>query len=209
VPVKFAIIACCLSALTWAGVCAAETDGATNEFIHARADYFSGLQGNRAAEARATDEFAALERERPQDAVVMVYAGSVELLEAAHTWAVWNKHRLATEGLEKIDRAEQMAPNSLEVRFVHGATAWHLPFFYHRKEQAEQDFAFIAPRAEEAVRRGALPPQLAAAALDYYGRILDERNDQQRAKQAFEAAVRVDPVSPGGEDALRRLRENG
>jgi hypothetical protein len=33
---------------------------------------------------------------------------------------------------------------------VHAETSLHLPFFYHRKQGAEQDFGFIAPRAEGA-----------------------------------------------------------
>ena len=79
-------------------------------------------------------------------------------------------------------------------------------FFYKRREQAASDFTFIAPRAEAAVAKGTLPPQLAAAALDYYGQILIDRSDSHGAKQAFEAAVRIDGGSPGGRDALKRLR---
>ena len=64
----------------------------------------------------------------------------------------------------------------------------------------------IAPQAEAAAAKGTLRPELAAAALDYYGQILIDRSDSHGAKQAFEAAVRVDGESPGGRDALKRLR---
>jgi predicted negative regulator of RcsB-dependent stress response len=47
---------------------------------------------------------------------------------------------------------------------------------------------------------------LAAAALDYYGQVLIDRSDSHGAKQAFEAAVRVDSSSPAGRDAQKRLR---
>ncbi len=199
-------IAIAVCAASFSLAASADLANFTQKFGAARADYFHGLEGDRSAELRANDEFTALARERPQDPTVLAYAGSLQLLEAAHTWAFWNKHRLATEGLAKIDRSVQLAPDNLEVRFIHAATTWHLPFFYHRKAQAESDFAFIAPRAEQAARHGALPPPLAAAALDYYGQILADRDDTHGARAAFEAAVRIDRKSPGGQDASERLQ---
>jgi len=89
--------------------------------------------------------------------VVDAYSGSLELLEAAHTWAIWDKRRLANEGLAKMDQAVNRAPDDLEARFIRAASAWHLPFFFRRREQAASDFTFIAPRAEGAVAKGTLP----------------------------------------------------
>jgi hypothetical protein len=178
----------------------------TQRLAEARSEYFAYLQGNRSAGDKARASFAALSREYPGTAVVDAYSGSLELLEAAHTWAIWDKRRLANEGLAKMDQAVNRAPDDLEARFIRAASAWHLPFFYRRRDQAANDFAFIAPRAEAAVVKGTLPPQLAAAALDYYGQVLIDRSDSHGAKQAFEAAVRIDGASPGGRDALKRLR---
>jgi hypothetical protein len=172
----------------------------------ARTQYFAYLQGNRAAADKARAAFRTLSHDYPQNAVVDAYSGSLELLDAAHTWAIWDKRRLANEGLARMDQAVNRAPGDLEVRFIRGASTWHLPFFYKRREQAASDFTFIAPRAEAAVAEGNLPPELAAAALDYYGQVLMDRSDSHGAKQAFEAAVRVDGTSPGGRDALKRLR---
>jgi len=172
----------------------------------ARQQYFAGLQGNRAAAAQARAGFDALSREYPGNPVVEAYSGSLELLDAARTWAIWDKRRLASEGLAKMDQAVNRAPGDLEARFIRAASAWHLPFFYKRRDQAADDFSFIAPRAEAAVAKGTLPPELAAAALDYYGQVLIDRSDNHGAKQAFEAAVRIDSSSPAGRDALKRLR---
>jgi hypothetical protein len=172
----------------------------------ARQQYFSDLQGNRAAAAGARASFAALSRDDPNNPVVDAYSGSLELLDAARTWAVWDKRRLANEGLAKMDQAVNRAPDDLEARFIRAASTWHLPFFYNRRTQAADDFSYIAPRAEAAVAKGALPPELAAAALDYYGQVLVERSDNDGAKQAFEAAVRIDSASPAGRDASQRLR---
>jgi hypothetical protein len=172
----------------------------------ARRQYFANLQGNRAAGDKARASFAALARDYPAPPVVEAYSGSLELLEAARTWAIWDKRRLANEGLQKMDRAVNRAPGDLEARFIRAASNWHLPFFYKRKEQAANDFTLIAPQAEAAAAKGTLPPELAAAALDYYGQVLIDRSDSHGAKQAFEAAVRVDGSSPAGRDAQKRLR---
>jgi hypothetical protein len=171
-----------------------------------RQQYFADLQGNHAATAPARASFAALSRDYPNNPVVNAYSGSLELLDAARTWSIWDKRRLANEGLAKMDQAVNRAPGDLEARFIRAASTWHLPFFYKRHTQAADDFSFIAPRAEAAVAKGTLPPELAAAALDYYGQVLIDRSDNHGAKQAFEAAVRIDGSSPAGRDALKRLR---
>ncbi len=176
-----------------------------DQLAAARASYYAGLEGNRTADAEARQRFEALTREHPHDPTVAAYAGSLQLLEAGRTWAVWRKHSLSTEGLEEMDAAVQMDPSDLEARFVRALTTWHLPFFFHRRQQAEDDLLYLGPRAEGAARSGALPPPLAAAALDYWGQVLADRNHSDEAHRAFVAAVRVDPGSPGGQDAARRL----
>jgi tetratricopeptide (TPR) repeat protein len=172
----------------------------------ARLQYFADLEGNHATAEKARASFAALAKDFPGDPVVDTYTGSLELLDAARTWAVWDKRRLANEGLAKMDQAVERAPDNLEARFIRAASTWHLPFFYKRRDQSASDFTYIAPRAEAAVKQGTLPPELGAAALDYYGQVLSDRSDNHGAKQAFEAAIRIDGTSPGGRDAQKRLR---
>jgi hypothetical protein len=181
-------------------------DSFDQRLVEARTQYFAYLQGNRSAGDKARAMLTTLSDEYPWNSVVDAYSGSLKLLDAAHTWAIWDKRRLANEGLAKMDQAVNRAPEDLEARFIRAASTWHLPFFYKRRDQAASDFTFIAPRAEAAAAKGTLPPELAAAALDYYGQVLTDRSDSHGAKQAFEAAVRVDGASPGGRDALKRLR---
>lgn len=188
----------------------ASTVHAANNFdqrlAEARREYFADLQGNHAADEKARAGFAALSHDYPDNSVVEAYSGSLQLLEAGRTWAIWDKRRLANEGLEKLDQAVNRSPGDLEARFIRAASTWHLPFFFKRKEQAASDFTFIAPQAEAAAAKGTLPPELAAAALDYYGQVLTGRSDSHGARQAFEAAVRVDSSSSAGRDAQKRLR---
>ena len=180
----------------------------TQRLAEARKLYFADLQGNHAAAAKAHAAFDALGKDYPGNAVVDAYSGSLELLDAARTWAIWDKRRLANEGLSRMDQAVNRDPANLEARFIRAASTWHLPFFYKRKDQAANDFTLIAPRVEGAAAKGILPRELAAATLDYYGQVLNDRSDDHGAREAFEAAVRVDGDSPGGRDAQQRLRSD-
>jgi tetratricopeptide (TPR) repeat protein len=178
------------------------------QLAKARAAYFLDLQGDSNAASIAKKDFRALQAEAPNNSVVMAYSGSLVLLEAARTWAFWNKKSLSQKGLAEMDKAVAMDPDNLEARFIRGASCWHLPFFFHRKQQAEQDLTFVAVRATRAVKDGKLPPQLGAAALDYYGNILENHNQHAEAQQAFREAMRIDPESPGGKDAASHLDRN-
>lgn len=176
---------------------------------HARAEYFRDLQGDSAAGRQATKDFQSLLAAHPHNPVLMAYSGSLTLLKAAHTWAFWNKQSLAQQGLAEMDKAVAADPGNLEARFIRGASCWHLPFFFHRKQQAERDLTFVAVRAKQAVQHGQLPPQLGAAALDYYGKILTRLNQPAKAQQAFREARNIDPDSLAGRDAAAHLNTNG
>jgi len=179
-----------------------------NRLRATRNAYFKVITaGNSAADTEAHAALAAFERAYPGDAVAKAYHGSLELLDAAHSWQVWNLHRQAADGLSLLDAAVAQAPEEPEVRFLRAATDWHLPGFYHRRQQGEADFALLAGRAEDDARLGKLPPELAAAALNYWGQILVGRGDREKAKSAFSAAMRIAPASPAGQDAARHAAD--
>ena len=204
----FFIVAATVFAQTPAPAQSSASTTFQQQLAQARAAYFQDLQGDSNAAGIAKKDFRALKAEAPDNPVVMAYSGSLALLEAARTWAFWNKQSWSQKGLAEMDKAVAMAPDNLEARFIRGASCWHLPFFFHRKQQAEQDLTFVAMRATQAVKDGQLPPQLGAAALDYYGKILENRSQHAEAQQAFREAMRVDPESPGGRDAASHLDRN-
>lgn len=173
----------------------------------ARTAYFRVITtSDHAADVAAHQALADLERDYPGDPTAEAYHGSLELLDAAHNWQIWNLHRQAADGLSHLDHAVSLAPDDAEARFIRAATSWHLPAFYRRRRQCEDDFAWLAQRARNDARTGTLPPELAAAALNYWGQILVSRKDISSARQAFHEAVSIAPQSPGGQDAARRLR---
>jgi hypothetical protein len=203
-------VLCCLSVLSTVSQASSNNIAERQEYLSrlsaARTAYFKVVVSNdEASDSQAHSALAAFEREYPDDPVGKAYQGSLELLDAAHSWAIWNLHKEAADGLSLLDQAVAQAPDEPETRFIRAATSWHLPSFYHRKAQCEADFAMLAARAEADVRAGRLLPELGAATFNYWGQILVTRDDAAGAKTAFATAVRITPQSPGGQDAQRRL----
>ena len=142
----------------------------------------------------------------PDDPLVTVYYGSLRLLEAQRTWALWKKNSLSKQGVQLMDHAVSATPNNLEVRFVRAATDRNLPSFFGRKEQAQSDLGFVVRRAEEAVRQGVLEPRLAAASFLYYGELCRDQSRSDEAMEAWRTAVRLAPDSHAGRVAANKLR---
>jgi len=183
-----------------------ETQEYASRLSAARIAYFKVVfSGDAKADEQAHKALSAFEEAFPGDAIGLAYHGSLQLLDAAHSWQIWNLHKQAADGLSMLDAAVTQAPDEPEVRFLRAATDWHLPGFYHRREQSEEDFSILAAHAEEDARRGTLPPELAAASLSFWGQIQIARGDRDKARAAFEAAIQIAPESPAGVDAKERL----
>ncbi len=66
----------------------------------------------------------------------------------------------------------------------------------------------MARFAESAAVTGRLDKRAAAADLDYHGKSLEQKYHNDAAIEAWRAAVRIDPQSPGAKDALKHLSEH-
>ena len=178
----------------------------TEQLRQARNLYYQGIYGDKTAGEKSDKIFTALHSRFPNDPLITVYYGSLRLLEAQHTWALWKKNALSKEGVRLIDSAVSAAPNDLEVRFVRAATDRSLPSFFGRKQQVQSDLDLIVSHAEEAVRQGAFEPRLAAASFYYYGELCQQQSRLREATDAWKAAVRTAPDSPAGRKAANKLR---
>jgi hypothetical protein len=169
--------------------------------------YYQGVYGDKTALAKSDVMFRELHQQTPNDALVSVYFGSLRLVEAERTWALWKKNSLSRQGIEWMDRAVKAAPDDLEIRFVRAATERHLPGFFGRKEQSVTEFRMIAQNARAAVKAGKLEPTLAAASLVYYGQICKEQSHSQEAIEAWKAAQTVAPASHAAQVAASELEK--
>lgn len=172
-----------------------------DKFRTAKDFYYRGIYGEKASLEEADKQFRNLHRECPQAPVIAVYFGSLRLLEASHTWALWKKNSLSREGIRLMDSAVDSAPDDLEVRFVRAATERNLPTFFGRKEQSEADFTRIVEHARQAAKQGTFDKRLAAASFFYYGQICKSRSQTRQALDAWNTAKGVDPQSHAAREA--------
>lgn len=185
--------------------CALYADITASTVQQARDLYYQGIYGDKDAGEKADDLFAKLHRDSPDHPLISVYFGSLRLLEAQHTWALWKKNSLSKEGIQLMDEAVKKDPESLEVRFVRAATERSLPSFFGRKEQAASDLQFIVQRAAPAAQKGEFEPRLAAASFFYYGEWCRELSRLPEAKRAWRMAVNIAPESNGARKSSAEL----
>ena len=198
---------CTFPFLTVALVSPAAVGEPSVQFQHARSLYYRGIDGDERAYRSAAEMFSRLYDTDKKAPIVEVYYGSLRLLEASRTWALWKKNGLSREGIELMDRAVSAEPQNLEIRFVRAATTYHLPGFFHRKQQSQEDFAFLALRAAEAVRKGTFEPRLAAASLYFHGESLEKSGQKTMAEENWRSALAIAPDSPAARSAREKLKE--
>jgi hypothetical protein len=159
--------------------------------------YYKAVDGDRSAGARAATLLDEMQRSRSDDPLLLAYRGSVFLLESSWAVAPWRKGKLAKRGLAMMDRAVELSPRQIEVRFVRAATTMRLPGIFRRGEQSASDFAEIAPLVPDAVRSGKLEARLGTAALHSHAVNREEAGDHAGARQACGLAVELGPQTPG------------
>lgn len=173
----------------------------------AKASHYLGIGGDVEAGRRAELLLLELTEKQPDDAVITAYYGSARLMKAARTWVIWKKGELAKEGIELMNEAVDAAPDDPEVRFLRGASTYHLPGWFGLADQAEGDFAVVVETAEADVEAGRLEGELAAAAFFHQALILEDDGKPQEAIEAWEIAARLAPHSRAGQDAEKELEK--
>lgn len=188
----FALISCCLAA-----------DSSADPLAQAKQLYYSGIAGHSADLTKSSELFDKASQ-YSHDPTIDAYRGSLLLIEAGETLAIWKKSDLSKRGLTLLDDSVTNNPNNLEIRFVRAATTLHLPIFFRRHNQSCEDFRFIAPKAADAVAQHQLDPRLAAGALFLYAKNC-ATDKILPAQDAMRQAVNVAPDSPAGQAAGTEL----
>lgn len=180
-------------------------DDITAQLTLAKLLHMTGINGAEPDAIRAEDMLAKLAGQRPDDPTILAYLGSARLLEAARTWRLGRKGELCKDGLQLLDRAVTLATDDTEVRFLRGASTYHLPFFFDRAEQAAEDFRWVGERARASVAAGTLERTFAAAALFYDGVCRAKASDKDGARASWQAAVEIGPSTNPGRASAKQL----
>jgi hypothetical protein len=114
--------------------------------------------------------------------------------------APWKKGKLAKEGLSLMDRAVEMKPDDLEIRFVRAASTRGLPGFFKRADESERDLALLASK----VQAGSTEPRVASASLLFHAENLEKRKDKEGARRTCSKAMSIAPGTPAAEQCRAR-----
>lgn len=121
------------------------------------------------------------------DARLTAYRGAITTLRAKHGF--WPHRRFANveEGLELLDRAVRAAPDAAEIRALRLLSGYHLPFFFERGDEVEEDFrrlAALLPCAGNAI--------MPALYEDIVRFVLENGDLEPAARRPLERLVRDD-----------------
>jgi hypothetical protein len=185
--------------------CSASGESPADSLLKAKQLYYSGIAGNSSDLSQSADLFDKL-APSSADPSISAYRGSLLLIEAGQTLALWKKSDLSKRGLTLLDDSVAAHPENLEIRFVRAATTLHLPIFFRRKNQSCEDFRYLAPKASDAASRRELDPRIAAGALFLYAKNC-ATNSVLPADSAMRQAASIAPDSPAGQAAESELNQ--
>lgn len=112
------------------------------QWERARQLYYQALE-NKEALTEAIELFSYLVENSARLGVAQTYLGSLTALKAQYTIWPQKKLKYANEGLDIMDAGLQKNPDDLEALFIHGTTSYFLPFFFNRRDDANQSFKRI------------------------------------------------------------------
>jgi len=167
--------------------------------------HFRGVDGDAAAERRSAELLERLTAEKPDDAVAVAYLGSARLVFARLAWVPWQKISLVRQGLDLLDRAVTLDPRDPEVRFMRGASTRPLPRYFGRGDQSAKDLTEAVAKTKDALAKGRLDEELAAAIFYLYGFTLLDHDDRAGTLDAWRTAVEIGPETEAGRKAAGRL----
>lgn len=202
----------------------------------ARAWHDEGVVGDKSAVVKAEKALRQLVLKEPTNALARVFLGSALTLRARDVRFPTTKLRYAREGLAEMDRAVELAPDDVTVRFARAANNSELPSMLRREAIAVADAAWLWEQVRQppAQAKGASleatedADKVAAGevrtdgtvgvtfvhGIDFrqqvgllYGRMLERKKDYEGASAVWSEALAWDLESDAGVE-LQRLLES-
>ena len=160
-------------------------------------------EGNGTALSRAEECLSNLLNLDPDNALALVYFGSVLTMKARDAGSSWDAMEYLEIGFSKMDEAVILAPNEAEVRLLRGINSLHIPEEFQRLYLAVEDF-----RAIEDLISNSDQDQGNEFLLPYYfyfGEALAKNGKKNEAIAKWEKVCSLDPQSEFAHLAKHRL----
>ena len=112
-------------------------------------NYYSGVDGDKAAVRKAFSLLKALYEKNPGNYTVEAYLGCALALLARDVPSTSDKMKFATEGLKFLDHAVSKSPDDMQLRMLRANVCNKLPErYFHRTDIAIEDFERLASHYE-------------------------------------------------------------
>lgn len=79
----------------------------------------------------------------PENAVAMVWYGSLMTIKGRDSWLPWEKLKHVENGCKLMDKAVRNEPHNLSVRYIRARNNLSLPLFFQRIDTAITDLNYI------------------------------------------------------------------
>jgi len=87
--------------------------------------------------------FKTLESDSSYKGKAMTYIGALTAIKGKFSLIPILKYTYVKKGLSLMDKGIEHCPDDLESLFIRGSTCFYLPFFFGRKDDAQEDFKSI------------------------------------------------------------------
>lgn len=166
--------------------------------------YKLGADGDKAAVDKACEFLERLLNTDPDHARALVTLGSVFTLKARDAALPPGKLKWARKGIETMDRAVAMDPDSFEVRWIRATNNFHMPKFMKRQNVALADLRWLWSQCQQEGSK-ALDTFKKQRVGRFLGMALEREGERAEAQRVWRAAKEWAPSSQEGAAIQRQL----
>lgn len=141
----------------------------------------------------------------PSNALALAYRGSLWTMRGRDAWWPFTKMKHVEKGIDELDKAVEIAPDDVGVRFLRGINSLNLPSMFKRLPTALQDFAYLLAHPGFSH----FDAELQSTIYCWGGIAYKQDNQLSKANEYLQRAVAVAPDSDTARKAIEELKTLG
>lgn len=153
--------------------------------------------GEKQAIEKAEPLFKKILDAEPNNAEVRAWYGSLLTIKGREDWFPPAKLFYVIQGIQQMDRAVELSPDSTSVRLVRGHTSVALPYAFGRNNVAIKDFEYLLTLDES--KPGQFDANTLAGIYLDLGKAYSQGGDKDKARENWQKAM---DIAPGSKEAV-------
>lgn len=185
-----------------------ETDTTNTELLLQLGKAYHDLGGekqDKEAVKKAEKYLSRLLEREPNNALALVYYGSLLTMKARDAFLPWEKMKFLKQGFAAIDSAVALDPQSAEVRLIRANNGTSVPKMFHRLKVALADFQFIEAMEKEKLEQ--MTNKFWLPYYYYFGLALMKDEQFEEAEVKFNKVLAIDSNSEYARNAKQQLEK--